>query len=68
MKSNAKYLPMLFGATLALGIIIGGWLNAPIENKFLGNNSSKNKLNRLIDFINNDYVDSVNTDSIVNLQ
>jgi carboxyl-terminal processing protease len=67
MKSNAKYLPMLFGATLALGIIIGGWLNAPIENKFLGNNSSKNKLNRLIDFINNDYVDSVNTDSIVNL-
>jgi carboxyl-terminal processing protease len=41
MKSNAKYLPMLFGATLALGIIIGGWLNAPIENKFLGNNSSR---------------------------
>ena len=58
---------MILGATLALGIIIGGWLNAPKENKFLGNNNSKNKLNRLIDFINNEYVDTVNTDSIVNL-
>ncbi len=67
MKLNAKYLPMLLGATLALGIIIGGWLTTPRENKFLSNNNSKNKLNRLIDFINNDYVDNVNTDSIVDL-
>lgn len=58
---------MILSATLALGIIIGGWLSAPSENKFLANNSSKNKLNRLIDFINNEYVDNVNTDSIVNL-
>lgn len=58
---------MILGATLALGIIIGGWLSVPSENKFLINNSSKNKLNRLIDFINNEYVDKVNTDSIVNL-
>jgi carboxyl-terminal processing protease len=67
MKLNAKYFPMILGATLALGIIIGGWLSVPSENKFLINNSSKNKLNRLIDFINNEYVDKVNTDSIVNL-
>jgi carboxyl-terminal processing protease len=67
MKLNAKYLPMILSATLALGIIIGGWLSAPSENKFLANNSSKNKLNRLIDFINKEYVDNVNTDSIVNL-
>ena len=67
MKPIAKYLPMLLGATLALGIIVGGWLNAPSENKFLANSASKNKLNKLIDFINNDYVDNVNTDSIVNL-
>ena len=67
MKSNVKYLPMFFGATLALGIVIGGWLNAPSEIKFLGNNASKEKINRLIDFINNEYVDNVNADSIVNL-
>ena len=67
MKLNRTYLPLLFGATLAVGIVIGGWLSAPSENKFIGNNSSKVKLNRLIDFINNEYVDNVNADSIVNL-
>ena len=67
MKPNPKYLPMLFGATLALGIIVGGWLSTPIDSKLLVNNSSKVKLNKLIDFINNEYVDNVNADSIVNL-
>jgi hypothetical protein len=44
------------GATLALGIIVGGWFSAcPKKIKFSGTNNSKNKLNRLIDFINNDY-------------
>jgi carboxyl-terminal processing protease len=66
MKLNAKYLPMM-GATLALGIIIGGWLSVPSENKFSANNSLKNKLNKLIDFINNEYVDNINTDSIIDL-
>jgi carboxyl-terminal processing protease len=28
MKTNVKYLPILIGATLALGILMGGWLNA----------------------------------------
>lgn len=67
MKLNGKYIPVILSATLALGIVIGGWLVTPSENKFLVNNSSKNKLNRLLDFINNEYVDNVNTDSIVNL-
>jgi carboxyl-terminal processing protease len=30
-------------------------------------NSSKTKINKLIDFIDNEYVDNVNTDSIVNI-
>jgi carboxyl-terminal processing protease len=25
---KTKYLPILIGATLALGILMGGWLNA----------------------------------------
>ena len=33
----------------------------------MASNASKSKLNSLIDFINNEYVDDVNTDSIVNL-
>lgn len=67
MKSNVKYLPILFGATLALGFALGGLLNSSNGNYFLANNNSKTKLNKLIDFIENEYVDDINTDSIVNI-
>lgn len=65
MKINSKYFAIVIFATLAFGILLGGWLNFPNQNHFFSKNSSKNKLNKLIDFINNDYVDKVNTDSIV---
>jgi carboxyl-terminal processing protease len=65
MKMNPKYFPILIFATLAFGILIGGWLNFPDQSQFLAKNNSKNKLNKLIDFINTEYVDNVNTDSIV---
>lgn len=58
---------MLIGATLALGVVIGGALSTNNPNQFLVKNGSKNKLNKLIDFIDNEYVDDVNTDSIVNV-
>ncbi|MBG6110615.1 carboxyl-terminal processing protease [Flavobacterium sp. CG_23.5] len=67
MKINNKYLPIYFCVTLALGVILGSVLSFSNQNQFFAKNNSKNKLNRLIDFINNEYVDSVNTDSIVNL-
>jgi carboxyl-terminal processing protease len=67
MKFNTKYLPLIIGLTLAIGVLLGGFLNATNQNHFLANNNSRNKLNKLIDFIDNEYVDDVNTDSIVNL-
>ncbi|MCV9929270.1 S41 family peptidase [Flavobacterium sp. LS1R49] len=67
MKFNPKYLPIVIGVTLALGTVLGSFLSTPAQDQFLAKNNSKNKLNKLIDFINNEYVDSVNTDSIVNL-
>ncbi|PTS96298.1 peptidase S41 [Flavobacterium sp. HMWF030] len=67
MKFNSKYLPIIIGATLALGIVIGSLMSAPADDQLLAKNYSKTKLNKLIDFINNEYVDSINTDSIVNL-
>ena len=67
MKINNKYLPIYFCVTLALGVILGSVLSFSNQNQFFAKNNSKNKLNRLIDFINNEYVDNVNTDSIVNL-
>jgi carboxyl-terminal processing protease len=67
MKFNSKYLPIVIGATFALGTIAGSLMNAPASDQLLAKNYSKTKLNKLIDFINTEYVDSVNTDSIVNL-
>jgi carboxyl-terminal processing protease len=66
MKLNTKYFPILLFATLALGIILGGMLNFPGQNHFLIKNNSKNKLNKLLDFIDNEYVDKVNADTITN--
>jgi carboxyl-terminal processing protease len=67
MKFNPKYLPIIIGATFALGTVVGSLMNAPVDDQLLAKNYSKTKLNKLIDFINNEYVDSINTDSIVNL-
>lgn len=65
MKINSNYFPIVIFAVLAFGILLGGWLNFPDQNYFLEKNSSKNKLNKLLDFIDNEYVDSVNADSIM---
>jgi len=67
MKKSHIYIPILFFFTLALGVMLGGYLNFPVEKKQLTKNNPKNKLNRLIDFIENEYVDNVNMDSIVDL-
>ncbi len=62
------YLPALLLLCVAIGVLLGGYLNFPrtITPKEK-NNVYRTKLNRLIDFIENDYVDNVDTDSIVDL-
>ena len=51
---------------LALGVYIGSNLSSNSTGLYSNSqNSSKLKLNRLIDYLNYDYVDAVNTDSIV---
>ena len=65
MKINSNYFPIVISAAIAFGILLGGGLNFPGQEHFLVKNISKNKLNRLLDFINNEYVDSVNSDSIM---
>ena len=67
MKPNQKYFPIIFFSTLALGILLGAKLNFPSQGNISSSDNHKNKLNKLIDFINNEYVDEVNTDSIVDL-
>jgi carboxyl-terminal processing protease len=65
MKINKIYLPILIFSLLVAGIFIGKFLDFPIGTASFSKNNHKNKLNKLIDFINNEYVDNVNTDSIV---
>ncbi|RTY70545.1 S41 family peptidase [Flavobacterium bomense] len=67
MKFNTKYLPLLLFSTLAFGVVLGGMLHFPGRADFTAKNNSKTKLNTLIDFIDTEYVDAVDTDSIVNL-
>ncbi|MDX1461421.1 MAG: S41 family peptidase [Marinirhabdus sp.] len=68
MKFNKTYLPLLFGVVLAAGVFIGSKLNFnDTTEKIFATNSKKDKLNRLIDYIDYEYVDQVNTDSIVDV-
>lgn len=68
MPYQKKYLPLVLGVAIAAGIFIGGKLNfGDSPDRLFSTNSKKDKLNRLIDYIDYDYVDEVNTDSIVDV-
>lgn len=63
-----KYLPLYIGLALAIGVLLGSKLNfSDTTEKIFATNSKKDKLNRLIDYIDYEYVDSINTDSIVDV-
>lgn len=68
MKFQKKYIPLLLGLAVAFGVYIGGKLNfADTSDRLFTKNSKKDKLNRLIDYIDYEYVDQINTDSIVDV-
>ncbi len=60
--------PVIVASVLAIGIFVGGKLNFnDSPEKLFTTNSKKDKLNRLIDYIDYEYVDEINTDSIVDV-
>jgi len=68
MSNQKKYWPLVLGVAIAAGIFIGGKLDfTDSPDRLFSTNSKKDKLNRLIDYIEYDYVDNVNTDSIVDV-
>ncbi|MFH6602912.1 S41 family peptidase [Maribacter algicola] len=69
MKKKYLYLgPLILSAVLALGIFVGGKLHFnDTPEKLFTTNSKKDKLNRLIDYIDYEYVDEIDTDSIVDV-
>ena len=60
-------LPLLLAVVFAVGIMLGDLLNFQ-DNALAGTSASKRqKLNRLLNFIDKEYVEDVNTDSIVDI-
>ncbi|NEV92911.1 S41 family peptidase [Psychroflexus sp. YR1-1] len=67
MNKNTKIiLPLFITVVFVGGILLGNLLNFQ-DNSFSGSSPKRQKLNRLISFIDKEYVDEVNTDSIVDL-
>ena len=68
MKKYYYILPTIVAIALATGIFVGGKLHFnDSPEKLFTTNSKKDKLNRLIDYIDYEYVDDINTDSIVDV-
>ena len=69
MEKKFNYIwPTLLAFAVAVGIFIGGKLHFDDSpEKLFSTNSKKDKLNRLIDYIDYEYVDEIDTDSIVDV-
>nr|WP_232804721.1 S41 family peptidase [Salegentibacter maritimus] len=60
-------IPIFLASACALGVLLGAKLDFSSSDALFSSNPKKQKLNRLIDYIDYEYVDDVNTDSIVDL-
>jgi len=67
MSKNKIYLPLFLSLAIALGIFIGSFLNYPERKTVMlfNKNPREAKIKRLIDYIQYDYVDKVDTDSLL---
>jgi carboxyl-terminal processing protease len=66
MKIEKTYLPIIIFTALAVGFLLGGiFIKTPRSTELKAETVTKRKLNKLIDFIDSEYVDRVDTDSIV---
>nr|WP_298541842.1 S41 family peptidase [uncultured Aquimarina sp.] len=68
MGYSKKYLPLFIGLAMGAGVFLGSKLDFSNPSaKLFSYNAKKEKLNRLIDYIDYEYVDEINTDSIVDV-
>ncbi len=69
MGYSKKYLPLFLGVAVGAGVFLGSKLDfsSNPSAKLFSSNAKKEKLNRLIDYIDYEYVDEINTDSIVDV-
>ena len=62
---NKNNLPIYFAIAVVLGILIGVFFNGNSNNLFSKNASQEQKIKKLINFIEQDYVDDVNTENLL---
>ena len=67
MNKKVKiYLPLIIALSIAVGIFLGSSLNYQKKTiTFFGGSPQEKKIKRLIDYIQYEYVDEVNTDSLL---
>ena len=65
MKKAKIYFPFFIGIAVALGVFIGSNLNFNNKSVLFSSNTKEAKIKRLINYINYDYVDEVDTDELL---
>ncbi|HSQ46945.1 MAG TPA: S41 family peptidase, partial [Lutibacter sp.] len=65
MTKRKVYFPLIVGIAIAVGIFIGSTFNFQNKSVLFSSNSNEAKIKRLINYIEYDYVDKVNTDSLL---
>lgn len=66
-KVSPKVYPLLFAMVLVVGILVGLRLNQPYLKKgiFASRTGSFNKLSELLNYVENEYVDTINEKKLV---
>ena len=65
MINKKASLPIFLGLAVAIGILIGSSINFKNKAVIFSSNTTEAKIKRLINYIQYDYVDKVNTDSLL---
>jgi carboxyl-terminal processing protease len=67
MNKRSAFLPLVIAFSLIAGILLSGLIWKHSANMAMLNQSKKSKLNALLDFVTENYVDTVNQDEIIEL-
>ena len=65
MTKRKASIPFFIGVAIAVGIFIGSTFNYKNKSVLFSANTNEVKIKKLIDYIQYDYVDKVNTDSLL---